>query len=154
MADGNKLEVRDPGTAELLLEALSWPDATVQSVADETGIAYNSVKRFKGRNLRVITERGSQKWERIIPALRKVAWAGTKRAVEAMEGASAKDAMIATGIAIEKGFLVEGRVTQNISVVHEHRHSMPGLGQALQDALAARQAPTVIEAELLDQDPD
>ena len=152
MAEKNKVEVREPETAERLLQALSIPGMSTMKAAAIVGVPRKTAEDFRKRNGGVIQDGRQTKWADLVPLLKDGASEAFTIALDKLDDASIKELAIFGAIAIDKGFLIEGRATHNISVVHEHRHSMPRLGQALQDALVARQSPTVIEGELLDSE--
>ena len=148
MPGRKRLEQRDPQKAEELLDALSEPRATVKGVAGRTGIPRMTVSDFKDRNRGVIEDSRQRKWEDLVPILKELALLASERAKVSLGGASAKDAAIVMGIATEKGFLVEGRATSNVHVLHEHRHSLGDLGEALGEALNQLRPQHVVEGEL------
>ena len=154
MAEQNMLERTDPEKADRLLKALQVPGMSTMKAAEIVGVPRVTAIDFRKRNQRVIQDGRQTKWEDLVPLLKEGASEAFAIAAEKMDDASIRDLAIFGAIAIDKGFLIEGRATQNISVVHEHRHNIDALGAALRDALAARQGPTTIEAELLDSDSD
>ena len=155
MRKGIKLEIADPEKAQEVLDLLSEPGATIYSVSKKAGVPYMSVKTLMARNFRQVEEKRAEEWGDLIPKLRDVAQRGLRRAAAVLESddipaRDAKDAMIATGIAVEKSFLIEGRPSQISAVVHEHRHNFAGVGAALREALESRR-PVIdgaIEAEV------
>ena len=154
MAEQNMLERTDPEKAERLLAALSVPGMSTLKAAEIVGVSRITAHDFRNRNRRVIQEGRQTKWGDLVPLLKEGASEAFTIALDKLDGASIKELAIFGAIAIDKGFLIEGRATHNISVVHEHRHALGELGAAIQDALKARRPPTVIEAELVDSDSD
>lgn len=122
-----------------ILDRLSEPDdPSLNTVVRETDTPYSTVKDTKTKNPEVIEVRRQLKWADI--DFKGLASNARDRADDQLKNASAKDAAIVMGIATEKGHLIEGKATQLVGVVHEHRHNVTGVLEAIRQTLEQRQA--------------
>ena len=153
-----KLEDRDPEKAMRILERLADPmrkDSYDKIAADE-GVSRMQIVNLRKRNESVIEahqfQNGSEvpeTFEEFLPMLREKAFKALNVSDEDVKKASLAQRGIFAGIAMDKSFILEGRAAMNINVLHEHRHNMDALGEALADALRAKsgELPEFIEAE-------
>ena len=84
----------------------------------------------------------------MVPELKDLAFKATQAAKAGLAKAGPRDNMIAAGIAIEKGHLIEGKATQLVGIVHEHRHNVAGVLEAIREELEKRQGTTTIDAQV------
>lgn len=136
MGSNKSLEVRNPQKAKKLIDSLSQPGATEREAAISCKVPKSTAHDIKKRNAGVIEARRAKKWGEL--DLVGLASQARDRAETALSKASAKDAAIVLGIAVEKGHLIEGKATSNVNIVHEHRHTLPGLLEAIQKSLERR----------------
>lgn len=126
-------------TIDLVVEELSNPDSTALSTSRSTGVHKSTVDGIYKRQAGVIESRKLAKWQELLPLLREFAHKSLEKALESLnltEKVSIKDALIAAGIAIEKGYLIEGHGVSHVAHIHDHRVSFEGLGQELFKTLA------------------
>ena len=163
---GRKLEERDPAKALRILEKLADPLRTesLRELARSENITDKTLRALWKRNEGVMSahlslngdENGSgngsevpDELEGFLPMLKRVSFEALNMTREDLEKASPAQRGVLGGIAFDKAAILEGRATMNVSVLHEHRHDMDSLGEALADALRAKsgELPDFIEAE-------
>lgn len=131
----NQLENRRPEIVEDLIFKLAVDDTSIAKLADMYQITTSELYRFKGRQEKQITQMTAQihtqGWDNIADKYKALAIRAIERTQEQLNKASAKDASIIAQIATDKVLLLEAKGVRQVSVVHEHRHSIAGVSKLL-----------------------
>jgi hypothetical protein len=162
----NLLENRRPEIVEELIFKLANPadDTTISKLADMYQITSSELYRFKNRQskeiLRIEAKIHADEWESIGDKYKALAVRAIQRTQEMLDKASAKDASIIAQIATDKVLLLEAKGIRQVSVVHEHRHSIAGVSKLLLDEMNRRKLveessrESTEEADIIDVTPD
>jgi len=140
----HSLEARRPEIIEDLVFHLANPVEKIPQteLAEKFRITVDDIRNFlrrnKGRIDKLHDELVLGEWQNIGTHFKMLAYRAIKRAEEAMPKASAKDAALIAGLAVEKSILVENKGIRRVSVVHEHRHSVAGVLELLTNEMRAR----------------
>ena len=152
------LEHRRPEIIDELIYRLADPlrtEAKTQ-IAEKYAIEAEDLYRFERRNRHRVEALKAKliagEWDNISQHFKVLAYQAVQRAREALPKASAKDAAIISQVATDKVLLLENKGVRQVSVIHEHRHSVAGVLESLVREMKARGIPMptkIVGAKLL-----
>ena len=158
---GRRLEDTDPAKVLRVLERLADPfkGGSQEKIARVEEISRNTVKAIKDRYACVLAghlvpkgndENASkvpETFEEFLPLLKEKAYKALNVSDDDIKNATLAQRGIFFGITLDKSFILEGRDTMKISVLHEHRYALDGISQLVAGERERRALPEFIEAE-------
>lgn len=165
-ADPRSVDIRRPEIVDELLLKLAHPTDTPKysELSRFYQITLAELNHFRKRHSEKIKNLKDQLivdgWDGIADRYRILAFRAINRTEEMLDKASAKDASIIAQIATDKVLLLESKGIKQVSIVHEHRHSLAGVSKLLVDEIQRRkllEAPAADSAEasqVIDVEPE
>ena len=155
---GRKLEDTDPAKARRILEKMVDPlrEESLSQIARDEDVQLSTIKALFKRNEHVLTaclplkdgdDEVPETFEQFQPMLRRTAWHCLNVTKDEIKNSTPAQRGVLGGISLDKAFILEGRDTMKISVLHEHRYALDGISQLIAGERERRALPEFIEGE-------
>jgi len=145
-------EDKNPEALEELMKKYTDPTdkTSKKKLAIEFNIGPQTLDKVLKRNsdkLPEVKRKVVKTWEDLIPTLTKLSNAAFDHSLATLHELNAYQAALVGGIALDKKLAVENNGQININVLHEHRHELDKIGQALMGELQRRKLLDVPKTE-------